>query len=47
MGNEINVRVVLSRETWAMARAKATRESKTTSQVVEEILKDHFGLEEG
>lgn len=47
MESVVNVRVNVSRDLWALVKAKATRDNKKLPDVINEILKDYFeGLRE-
>jgi len=45
MKENVIVRVEVKRDLWALVKAKATREAKRIPQVVEDILKEYFGVE--
>lgn len=41
--NVIEVRVEVARELWALVKADATRTGKRVGEVLNEILKEHYG----
>ncbi len=42
MSDKVNVRMMVARDNWSQVKAKATREGKKVSAVVEAILDEYF-----
>lgn len=42
----VHVNIGISRDVWAQVKARCTLEAKSPSDVVEEILREHFEVKE-